>query len=91
MVYKSKMKQEFYQDWKRKTRLEESAIKSLKEGRKIILNNLPKEQIVAIYAKGSFPRREMNKNSDVDTTKSPISPSFVFISFIVRPPINKDI
>ncbi|MFO7710453.1 MAG: nucleotidyltransferase domain-containing protein [Candidatus Woesearchaeota archaeon] len=57
----------FWNDWKRKTKLEESAIKSIKTGRKILLNEIPKEQIVAIYAKGSFVRREMNKKSDVDT------------------------
>ena len=58
---------EFWKDWKRKTKLEESAIKSIKIARKIILSEIPKEQIVAIYAKGSFVRREMNKKSDVDT------------------------
>lgn len=59
---------EFWKDWKRKTKLEESAIKSIKIARKLILAELPKEQIVAIYAKGSFVRREMNQKSDVDTT-----------------------
>ena len=58
---------EFWKDWKRKTKLEESAIKSIKIARKLILSEIPKEQIVAIYAKGSFVRREMNKKSDVDT------------------------
>ena len=58
---------EFWKDWKRKTKLEEQAIKTLKAGKKIILKNIPKEQIVAIYAKGSFIRREMNRKSDVDT------------------------
>ena len=57
---------EFWKDWKRKNKLEESAIKSIKTARKIILSEIPKEQIVAIYAKGSFVRREMNKKSDVD-------------------------
>ncbi len=58
---------EFWKDWKRKTKLEESAIKSIKIAKKLILNEIPKEQIVAIYAKGSFVRREMNSESDVDT------------------------
>jgi len=58
---------EFWKDWKRKTKLEESAIKSIKMARKIIFYEIPKEQIVAIYAKGSFVRREMNKKSDIDT------------------------
>jgi predicted nucleotidyltransferase len=61
------MKTEFWRDWNRKTKLEESAIKSLKAGRDILLSNLPKDKIIAIYVKGSFVRREMNKKSDVDT------------------------
>lgn len=60
------MKYEFWKDWKRKTKLEESAIKSLKAGKEILLSNLPKDKIVSIYVKGSFVRRELNKNSDVD-------------------------
>lgn len=58
---------EFWSDWKRRTKLENSAIKSIKIARKIILSEIPREKIVAIYAKGSFVRREMNKKSDVDT------------------------
>ena len=61
------MTKEFYTLWKRKTKLEERAIKSLKAAKKIILNNILKKEIIAIYAKGSFVRREMNKKSDVDT------------------------
>lgn len=60
------MKKEFWKDWKEKTEIEEKAIKTLLEGKKIILENIPKEEIVSIYVKGSFPRREMNKKSDVD-------------------------
>ena len=60
------MAQQFWKDWKRKTKLEELAIESLKAGRKIILDNIPKNEIIAIYAKGSFIRREMKKGSDVD-------------------------
>ncbi|MBS3119024.1 hypothetical protein J4417_05120 [Candidatus Woesearchaeota archaeon] len=59
---------EFWKDWKRKTKLEESAINSLKSAREIILKNIPRDEIVVIYAKGSFVRREMNKESDVDTS-----------------------
>lgn len=61
------MTQEFYNSWKRKTKLEENAIKSLKSAKKIILENIPKKEIIAIYVKGSFVRREMNNKSDVDT------------------------
>jgi len=62
------MVNEFWKDWKRKTKLEESAIQSLKSAKKIILQNIPKNEIIAIYVKGSFVRREMNKKSDVDTS-----------------------
>lgn len=61
------MKKEFYKDWKKKTRIEERAIESLKAARKIILKNIPKGEIISIYVKGSFVRREMNKKSDIDT------------------------
>jgi len=61
------MKKEFWKDWKRKTKLEEAAIVSLKKALNILLKNLPKKEIVAIYVKGSFVRREMTKKSDVDT------------------------
>ena len=61
------MKQEFWKNWKRKTKLEINAIKSLKAAEKIILENIPKDKIIAIYVGGSFIRREMNKRSDVDT------------------------
>lgn len=58
----------FWNNWKRKTRLEQSAITSLNAARRIILHHIPKQEIVAIYAKGSFIRREMIANSDVDTS-----------------------
>ena len=60
------MTKEFYKLWKRKTKLEEQAIKSLKSARKMILKNIPNREIFAIYVKGSFIRREMNQKSDVD-------------------------
>ncbi len=55
------MKTDFWKDWKRKTKLEEAAITSIKAGKKILLSNLPKDKIVAIYVKGSFVMRELNK------------------------------
>jgi predicted nucleotidyltransferase len=60
------MKQEVWEDWKRKTKREIEAIKAIKMGLKLVLNNIPKKEIISIYAKGSFIRREMKKNSDVD-------------------------
>lgn len=61
------MTSQFYNSWKKKTKLEEGGIKSLKSAKKIILENIPKKEIIAIYVKGSFVRREMNKKSDIDT------------------------
>jgi len=62
------MKKEFWKDWKRITKLEKDAIKVLKFTKKFILKNIPKKDLIAIYVKGSFIRREMNKNSDIDPT-----------------------
>ena len=62
------MRRQFWRDWKRKTKLEESAIKNLKSIKRIILKRIPKSKIISIYVKGSFIRREMNKKSDVDLT-----------------------
>lgn len=57
----------FWKNWKKITKLEKAAIRSLKIGKKIILENIPRDQIIAIYVYGSFVRRDMNKKSDVDT------------------------
>lgn len=59
-------KYEFWKDWKRKTKLEEKAIETLKIGRRVILKNIPRQELISIYIKGSLPRRELTKNSDVD-------------------------
>ena len=58
----------FWDSWKRKTKQEERAIAALKKVKKLIIENL-KDEIIAIYVKGSFIRREMNAKSDVDTEK----------------------
>lgn len=60
------MKTEFWKDWKRKTRIESKGIEVVKEVRKLILKNILKNEIIGIYCKGSFSRREMNKWSDID-------------------------
>lgn len=60
------MKKEFWRDWKRITKREEKAIRTVKLTKKAILKEIPKESIISIYLKGSFIRREMNKKSDVD-------------------------
>jgi hypothetical protein len=58
---------EFWKDWKNITAQEKEAVKSLRTGERIILENIPREEILAIYVKGSFIRREMNEKSDMDT------------------------
>lgn len=52
--------------WRNKTKIEKAAINTLKKGKEIILKNIPKDEIIAIYVGGSFIRREMNEKSDVD-------------------------
>ncbi|MBW3014625.1 hypothetical protein KY335_05290 [Candidatus Woesearchaeota archaeon] len=59
-------KYEFWKDWKRITRLEEKAIETLKIGKRVVLKNIPKKELISIYIKGSLPRRELTKKSDVD-------------------------
>jgi hypothetical protein len=56
----------FWQDWKKKNKVEQKAIKSVKKARDLVINSVPKNKLVAIYIKGSFTRREMKKGSDVD-------------------------
>jgi predicted nucleotidyltransferase len=60
------MNYNFWKDWKKKIKLEEKAIKVLLEGKRIILDNINKNEIISIYVKGSLLRRELNNESDVD-------------------------
>lgn len=60
------MKYDFWDGWKNKNYIEKKAIESVKLARELIVNSIPKESLVSIYIKGSFTRREMNKNSDID-------------------------
>jgi len=60
------LKHEFWEDWKRKTKLEEAAIRSYKAGKKIILEKIPEDEVISIYVRGSFARRELDKQSDID-------------------------
>jgi predicted nucleotidyltransferase len=60
------MKNEFWSDWKRKSKLEEKAIETLIKVKRRILREIPREKIHSIYVKGSFVRREMNEKSDLD-------------------------
>ena len=56
----------FYNNWKNKSKQELQAIKSIEKAIKIIFKKVPKKEIVSIFVRGSFVRREMIKNSDVD-------------------------
>ena len=60
------MTREFWKNWKRKTKVEEAAIRVLYIGKKAIFETIPKSKIHCIYLKGSFITREMNRKSDVD-------------------------
>ena len=69
MKIKLKMTEKLWQGWKywkNKTQLEKDAIDSMLKAKDYILKNIPKKEIVSIYARGSFVRREMTKNSDID-------------------------
>ena len=57
---------DFWKNWKDKTVVEKKAIKKIVRARELTVKSIPKNKLVAIYIKGSFVRREMNKNSDVD-------------------------
>ncbi len=56
----------FWKKWKKKTFIEKKAIASVMKAINLIVNAIPKNKLAAIYIKGSFVRREMNKKSDVD-------------------------
>jgi len=57
---------EFWKKWKSVTLQEKDAIISLKKAKKVIFSSIPCDKIVSIYVGGSFVRREMIKDSDVD-------------------------
>lgn len=59
-------KDNFWENWKNKTNIEKKAISSIIKARELIIKSVPNEVLVSIYIKGSFPRREMKKGSDVD-------------------------
>ncbi|MEX0920278.1 MAG: nucleotidyltransferase domain-containing protein [Candidatus Pacearchaeota archaeon] len=60
------MKKQFYDLWRNKSELENAGIQNLKLSKKLILENIPSNEIVSIYVKGSFVRREMVSKSDID-------------------------
>ncbi len=72
----------FWVNWKHKTDAEKRAIVGLENARKILLRNIPKSKLIAVYLKGSFVRREMNEKSDVDIV--PIVSSNRYLQVIKR-------
>lgn len=66
MVQVNKRNYNFWNSWKNKTTGEKKTIKSVEKARELVIKSLPKNKLVAIYIKGSFARREMKKDSDVD-------------------------
>ncbi len=56
----------FWKKWKNITKQEKAAIKVLLQLKRLVLKNIPREKIVSIYVGGSFLRREMTTQSDVD-------------------------
>lgn len=56
----------FWEKWNNKSELEKSGIESLKGVKNMVFKEIPKEEVMSIYVKGSFIRREMNKKSDLD-------------------------
>ena len=60
------MNYNFWTIWKNQTDIEQNAIASVIKARDIVIKAIPKSELVAIYIKGSFARRELMANSDVD-------------------------
>jgi predicted nucleotidyltransferase len=57
---------DFWNTWNNVLEIEKSAIASTKIAKEMVIKSVTKDVLVAIYIKGSFTRREMNENSDVD-------------------------
>lgn len=56
----------FWKSWKNKSPREIRAINSIQKAISFLFKNIPRDKIIAVYIKGSFVTREMNKKSDVD-------------------------
>jgi len=63
---KLEIKNKFWEKWKDISDIEVGAFETLNFGFKSIFEILPKNIIISIYVKGSFPLRQMDKDSDVD-------------------------
>ncbi len=60
------MNYNFWEGWKKITVFEKKAIKAVMKARGKVINAVPNNTLIAIYIKGSFARRELRKDSDVD-------------------------
>lgn len=58
-------KKYFWDEWAL-SESEKEGIKSIKKAKSLILEKVPEEELISIYVKGSFVRREMVPGSDVD-------------------------
>lgn len=56
----------FWENWKNKSKIEYQVIKPVIKARELVVKSIPRDKLIAIYIKGSFARREMKENSDVD-------------------------
>jgi hypothetical protein len=57
---------DFWDKWPNITAIEKRAITATTKARSKVISSTPSGELVAIYIKGSFIRREMNDQSDVD-------------------------
>ena len=66
LKYTSQKSFDFWTSWSNINPTEQKAINATIKARKLVVQSVPAETLVAVYIKGSFPRREMNSRSDVD-------------------------
>ncbi len=67
---------DFWDIWTDITPIEKKAIEVTIRARDKVISSVPKEELIAIYVKGSFVRREMNEGSDVDMVPIVLHTSF---------------
>lgn len=64
--FSNSMNYDFWTEWENTTDLERRMISTLIEARKRVIQAVPAQALYAIYVKGSFVRRELSENSDID-------------------------
>lgn len=65
-IPEKEMNYDFWSGWENLTEIEKSAIEKTKLARKLLIESVPEEKLVAIYIKGSLTRRETKEGSDID-------------------------